>query len=101
MNDSPIQEQKSFMDRVRNRGVESYRFTALKVGGIGMLTMFIGELLEWSELTTIGIWVMLAAFPVHGLYLVAHYAQVIKEANQEVDESVKNAAEARKARGDE
>lgn len=100
MNDSPIQEQRSLIDRFKSRSIDSYRFTALKVAVFGLILMFVGQLVEWSELSVVGIWVMLAAFPIEGLYRIAYYARVVREADQIVDEAVRNAAEARNERGD-
>jgi hypothetical protein len=102
MNKNPIEEPQTFLDRVEKRGIDSYRFAGLKVLGVGIVIMFVGEVLSWDELSTFGIWTFLAAFPVHGVYVIARYVKLFKEnsPNRKIDENGNSVAERPRVRGD-
>ena len=57
---------------------DSFRFAGLMVFGAGILILFAAEIAELENLSKTAIWIILTAFPIHGLYRLGRFFFVVK-----------------------
>jgi hypothetical protein len=99
-NIDPFQDEPSLWTKLTREGVDKYKMAGAKVALIGVMIFFFGELLAREEVSTVGLWVFLAGFAVFGLCTLAGFVLKLKKIDEETDEAVRRAAEARQARSE-